>query len=419
MDSRRVRTYRDLFAVREFRALFAATSASVAASTLSGLALGTLVYDRTGSPLLAALSMFGSSFGQVLGATTLLSAADRLRPRPTLTSQSALFALVTLLFALPGLPVVAILALGLSLGVVSSLGSAVRWGLVTEILPEGGYILGRSALNMAVGTMQITGYATGAVLLHRLSVPALLIIGAALYAVAGLAIARGTTARPARATGRASVRETWSGNRALLGDRHVRHLLLASWVPNGLVVGAEALFIPYAGRDAGALFVAAALGMLAGDVLVGRVLTPRLRRVLVTPTRVLLALPYLAFAASPGLPLAVALVALASVGFCATVLQQERMVAVTPAERRGQLLGLQSSGMLTMQAVGASLAGLVAEALPVGQAMTAMAVASLLASALLTPGLREPTRSGGDRTGSAVVATPPGSRDHLTEPAVD
>lgn len=414
-----MRTYRDLFAVREFRALFTATAASVGASTLSGLALGTLVYDRTGSPLLAAVSMFGSSFGQVLGATTLLSAADRLRPRPTLTSQSALFALVTLLFALPGLPVVAILALGLSLGVVSSLGSAVRWGLVTEILPEGGYILGRSALNMAVGTMQITGYATGAVLLHRLSVPALLIIGAALYAVAGLAIARGTTARPARATGRASVRETWSGNRALLGDRHVRHLLLASWVPNGLVVGAEALFIPYAGRDAGALFVAAALGMLAGDVLVGRVLTPRLRRVLVTPTRVLLALPYLAFAASPGLPLAVALVALSSVGFCATVLQQERMVAVTPAERRGQLLGLQSSGMLTMQAVGASLAGLVAEALPVGQAMTAMAVASLLASALLTPGLREPTRSGGDRTGSAVVATPPGSRDHLTEPAVD
>lgn len=105
--------------------------------------------------------------------------------------------------------------------------------------------------------------------------------------------------------------------------------------------------------------------------------------------------PYLAFFLAPPTSVAVVLIAVASVGFCATVIQQERMVAVTAPKVRGQLLGLQSSGMLTMQAVGASIAGAVAEGIHVGQAMAVMAVASLLVSAALSPGLRhreQPTR---------------------------
>src|SRR5882757_271217 len=54
--------------------------------TLSGLALGTLVYRATGSALLSALAMFGPSLAQVLGAALLLSAADRLPPRAAMTS---------------------------------------------------------------------------------------------------------------------------------------------------------------------------------------------------------------------------------------------------------------------------------------------------------------------------------------------
>ncbi|MFU8854745.1 hypothetical protein ACNAW0_27810 [Micromonospora sp. SL1-18] len=76
------------------------------------------------------------------------------------------------------------------------------------------------------------------------------------------------------------------------------------WVPNGLVVGCEALFIPYAGEWVGFLFAAGALGMLAGDVVVGRFLTPAQRAWSIRPLRLLLALPYLAFALHPALPLA-------------------------------------------------------------------------------------------------------------------
>jgi hypothetical protein len=68
-------TYRRLFRTPEFTPLFMAASTQVAASTVSGLALSTLVYAATGSPLLSALSMFGPSLAQVIGAAALLSAA--------------------------------------------------------------------------------------------------------------------------------------------------------------------------------------------------------------------------------------------------------------------------------------------------------------------------------------------------------
>ena len=50
-----MRTYRELFRAPEFTLLFATVSVQIAAQTMSGLALGTLVYAATGSPLLSAL----------------------------------------------------------------------------------------------------------------------------------------------------------------------------------------------------------------------------------------------------------------------------------------------------------------------------------------------------------------------------
>ena len=118
-------------------------------------------------------------------------------------------------------------------------------------------------------------------------------------------------------------------NRLLLGSSTLRPVYLALWVPNGLVVGCEALIVPYAGRAAGYLFAATAVGMLAGDVLMGRVVPPPLRDRLVEPARLLLAVPWLAFFLQPSIPLACALAAVASVGYCASLPLQERLVTRT------------------------------------------------------------------------------------------
>jgi predicted MFS family arabinose efflux permease len=152
--------------------------------------------------------------------------------------------------------------------------------------------------------------------------------------------------------------------------------------------------VPYSPDAAGALFVAAALGMLIGDTTAGRLLPAHLRPRLITPLRVLLALPFLLFPLGLPLPVAAAAVLVAAVGYGAGLPLQERLVALTPNDVRGQALGLHGSGLMTFQAVGAGIAGAVAQVVPVADAMGVMAVLSLLVSAALTPGLRAPVSVG-------------------------
>jgi predicted MFS family arabinose efflux permease len=386
---RRMRTYRELLRSPEFGPLFATSSVQVAASTVSGLALGTLVYAATRSPLLSALSMFGSSFAQVIGAVALLSASDRLPPRAALTGLAVLFGLGTAVLAIPGLPMPAVFAVIMGLGLAGSLAGGVRYGLLSEILPEEGYLLGRSVLNMSVGIMQICGFAVGGVLVATLSARGTLLAGAGLYLFAAIVARFGLGRRPPRATGRLSVAETWRTNVRLLSSVPRRHVYLALWVPNGLIVGCESLFVAYAPRHAGLLFALAALGMLIGDTMTGRFVPRHWRRRLGGPLRLLLAAPYLVFALHPPLPIALAAVTMASIGYSAGLLLQDRLMALTPYDMRGQSLGLHSSGMLTMQGVGAALAGALAQRTSAATAISVMAVASVVVTLALARGLRD------------------------------
>ncbi|MEW9551869.1 MFS transporter [Nonomuraea sp. NPDC050783] len=383
-----MRTYGQLLRTAGFTPLFVATSVQVTASTTSGLALGVLVYATTRSPLLAALSMFGPSLAQVAGATVLLSAADRLPPRAALAGIAAVLGLGTAVLAVPGLPVWALFAVLLGLGPVASLGGGVRWGLLNELLPREGYLLGRSVMNMAMGVVQIAGFAGGGALVAALSPRGALLAAAALHLAEAAVLRYGLGHRPPRAAGRPSVAATWRANVLLWSSAPRRHVYLALWVPNGLIVGCESLFVPYAPEHAGVLFAAGAAGMLAGDVVVGRFVPASWRERLGSPLRLLLAVPYLAFALEPGLPVAVAVVASASTGYAASLLLQERLMALTPEEMGGHALGLHSAGMLTLQGVGAALAGALAQLTSAATAMTAMAAASVAVTLALARGLR-------------------------------
>ena len=406
-----MRSYSDLFRTREFTPLFLSTSLQTAAMTLGGLALGTLVYRATESPLLSAVSMFGPQLAQVVGATTLLSAADRLPARATMTGIAYAFAAGTALMAAPGLPIAWVFALLLLLGLAQSLGGGVRWGLLNEILSKDGYLLGRSVFNMMSGITQITGYATGGLLVAVLSPRTTLLVAAALYLAAAITTRVGLTRRAPRASGRPSIAQTWRTNALLWSSSPRRTTYLLLWIPNGLVVGCESLFVSYAPDRAGALFACAALGMFVGDVTTGRLLPPALRRRLGIPFLLLLAAPYLLFALHPAVPVAAACVALASVGFGASLIQQEQLMRLTPEELSGHALGLHSSGMLTMQGTSAALAGGIAQLATPGAAMAVMAAASLAVTLTLAGPARHRERratEGTEGTEGAVEGAAPG-----------
>jgi MFS family permease len=388
-----MRSYSDLFRTREFTPLFLSSALNSAASTIGGLAVGTLVYKATDSPLLSAVSMFGPQLAQVVGATTLLSAADRLAPRATMTAIALSFAVGTAVMATPGLPVLGLFLLIFVLGLVSSLGGGVRWGLLNEILSKDGFLLGRSVMNMVAGLAQITGYATGGVLVAVLSPRITLASAAALYLAAALVTRLGMTRRAPRATGRPSIAQTWRTNALLWSAPRRRTTYLLLWIPNGLIVGCESLYVSYAPDRAGLLFAFAAFGMFVGDVTTGRFIPPAVRGRLGIPFLLLLATPYLPFALGPGVAVAAGAAALASVGFGASLIQQERLMALTPDELSGHALGLHSSGMLTMQGVSAALAGTVAQLTSPGTAMTVMAITSVAATLLISGPRQRPEAS--------------------------
>ncbi len=389
-----MQTYRELVRAPGFPALFLSSAVHVAATTVAGLALGVLVFSTTGSPLLAALSMFGPSLVQVVGAATVLSAADRLPPRVTLTGLALTVGLATAAQALPGLPGWAVFALLLAQGFVASIGGGVRYGLLRELVPETGYLLGRSTLAMSTGLVQILGFAVGGVLVGVLSARGTLLVAAGLFLVAAAIARGGLDERPPRTTGRPSLAATRTANARLWSNGRRRTTLLGTWLPNGLVVGCESLFVPYAPEHAGALLAAASLGMLVGDTMVGRFVPLRLRAALPGPLLVLLAAPYLLFALDLPLPVAVAAAGIAGIGFGSTLLLVDRLMLRTPLELSGHALGLQNAGMLAMQGVGAGLAGTLAQLTTPATAIAGTAGASLVITAVLAVQWRRSDRRG-------------------------
>ena len=376
-------TYRALFAQPEFRALWTSTALSTVAGTMSSLALATVVHRQTGSALLTAIAMFGPSMAQMLGATTLMSAADASPPRRTLAVVGALTTASLVLQTIPNLGTTTRLLIVLGAAYVISIGSGVRWGLLSEVVPPESFPLARSTMNVAVGAFQVVGFAGGGLLLSTFTAPQVFVLAALVSAVAVPVLLFGIAERPPRRAARAGLGETWRGNRRLLTERHTRTLVLALCVPNGLIVGCEALFVPYAEDRAGLLFAAGALGMMCGDLYVGRFLTAHGRRRTNTALRLLLAVPFLAFAAAPGIAVATVLVAVASAGYAASLAQQEWLVALTPPALRGQVLGAESSARMTTQGACAVMAGALADLVSTAPAMAVLGVASLLVSLVL------------------------------------
>jgi predicted MFS family arabinose efflux permease len=121
---------------------------------------------------------------------------------------------------------------------------------------------------------------------------------------------------------------------------------------------------------------------------VGRWVSADRRARQVNAMHALLAVPYLIFFLSPNVWVGAVAVAVASFGYSGTLGLQQRLVDAVPEERRGQALGLDNSGRMTFQAVGASVVGTVAEVTGAPTAMTLAAVGSLAVTALLWPALR-------------------------------
>jgi MFS family permease len=398
---RRQATFGEVFAVREFRVLFGSFTLLVAGDTVKMLAFSVLVYARTGSPGLSALAYMSGFLPYVIGGIFLLSLADRVRPRRLMIVGELVRVAVCLALGFAGLPIWAMLLLVVVTGALSPVFGAARTATLPDLLPGDAFVLGRSVLTVTSAAAQIGGLAAGGAVLTVAGPGGALLITAALSATSALVLRFGLPDRPARAAGSLPVqgvpvnpvRATLRVNRLLLADGRVRGLLLAAWVPVMFVAGAEAVVVPYlsqrgAPSQAGLVLAAFAVGMAAGDFVVGRFAAPALRERLSFPLALAVGVPMLGFATRPGLAWCLALAVLTGLCLAYNLGLQRRFVDGVPEDVRGQAFGLLTSGQMTTQGMGAALAGLLAEMVPAHLAIALTGVGGVLGALTLVRHLR-------------------------------
>lgn len=384
-------SYRGVFTVGEFRALFAVHTLRVCADNLVLLALAVLIYERTGSAFGAALGFMAGMLPQVFGGMLLLSLADRTKPRRLLIALTLLRLAVVAGMA-AGAPPAAAVGLSMLLGLVAPLNVAAVQGMLPDLLSGEDYVLGRSVLTMSMAVMQALGHAVGAaVLLVGADPRDILWLAAATGPLALVITVWGVSDRPSRTrspgkTG--TVRATWLANCRLLADARVRGLLLAQWVPFSLAVGAEGVIVPYAadlGQPglAGLMLSAVAVGLFMGNLVMGRLASPSRRARLVMPTALVAGGTLVLFALHPPAFAAVALMSLFASGLAYELGMQQRFTEAVPSEAGGQAFGLLSTGLMTGQAVCIAAAGAFADLVSPGTAIAACGLAALVSVVLL------------------------------------
>ncbi|WP_055701608.1 MFS transporter [Streptomyces silaceus] len=363
--------YARVFAVREFRVVFAAHALSLLGVLVSEIALTVLVYGLTGSPLLAALTFALGMLPYLVGGTLLSGIADRHPPRRVLVLCDLLCAGCAALMALPATPVAALLALRCAIALVSPVFNGTRMVTLTDILGDGDlFVLGRSLLRIVSQSSVLVGFGLGGVLLTLVPPRGALVITVVTFAVSALLLRYGTGRRPARGGDgekKALVRDSLDGARRVLGDRRVRALLLLFWVPPMFLVAPEVLAAPYADQlgigtwAVGLLMCALPVGTIAGELYAGSALSAAARARVVLPLAALTLVPLAVYAAVPGLPLALAALALAGAGSAYTLGLDRWFVDAVPDDLRGRAMTLLTAGLMTVQGIGMSLAGLAAE----------------------------------------------------------
>ncbi|WP_433053420.1 MFS transporter [Dactylosporangium sp. CS-033363] len=405
-------TYAAVLRDDTFRVLFGTRTLSILADTLRIVALSLLVYAATDSPALAALAYGIGFLPQLIGASVLGALADRIRPRRLIVLGYLAEAAVAAALAAVPLPVWAALLLVAAAALLTPVFMGAQNALIADALTGDAYVLGRSLASVASSLAQLLGLAAAGVAVATLGGRNAMFLAALGHLIAAawtrLSLQEAAVVRPVRGGIAAA---SWRGNAVLLRDRAVRRLLLVQWLPPAFITGAEALMVPFAAQRgfatgvAGWLLAAIPVGMVAGNLVVGRLLAPVRRERLVPALIALMGLPCLVFAlpGGPAWPVLAAALVVVGFGFAYSLGVQAAFRDALPAEGRGQAFGLLSTGLMTAQGLLPAVAGLLAESMRPAVVIALLGAATLLiALAALTAASRsELAVHGGPASGSS------------------
>lgn len=371
MEGRAI-SYRVVFGVREFKALFAAYTVSVAGDQLARVALSILVYDRTGSPAWTALTYALTFLPDLIGGPLLSGLADRYPRRAVMIVCDVARAGLVALMAVPNMPLLLVILLLVAVQLVGSPATAARGSLLPQVLGEEAYPAGQAAMQTVFQIALVIGFVGGGGLVAAIGTSGALLVDAATFVLAAALVWWLVRARPAAAGDQdtAVVKRGWwsdvvAGAGLVWGDLRLRALVAFACV-SGFYVTGEALATPYATGlgggplAVGLLFASYAVGSASGMLTLGRLSKP-LRLKLMPPLAVAACLPLVVCFVNPPLPVVAALFVLSGLGASYNLVASTSFVLAVPDDRRGQAFGLAVTALRVSQGLGVALAGLAAE----------------------------------------------------------
>jgi MFS family permease len=387
-------SYSDALGSREMRALVLAQLVSVAGTAVAAVALTVLVYRRTASPLLASLTFALGFLPFVLGGALLSGLVDRVHPRLLSAGCDAGCAALMVAIAVPGLPLLALFALLLASGILASLSNGARIALTRAAVPAGGYVPARSLLRIASQLAQIAGNAGGGGLLVAFGSSGALLVNAGTFLFSAGLVRLRLADHPSVGQAGADrlVADSLRGAGRILARRDVRRLLLFGWLVPMFFVAPEAVAAPYVASHHGSAalvgwwLVALPIGLIAGDFAGVRLLSSRRQQRVMAPVAAAGFLPYLAFAASPAIPVGMALLVVAGTSGVYSLGFDARLRDAVPQELFARTMTLNSSGLMAIQGIGFTLAGAIAQGVGPAKAVVIAGAGGIVSTVVLLRG---------------------------------
>jgi len=362
--------FREVFAVAEFRALWMAQLLSVVGDQLARIALTVLVYDRTRSALLAAITFAVGIVPTFIGGVTLAWLADRYPRRGVMITCDLVRGVIVLVMAIPGLPLAALVSLLFLVTLTEAPFTSARAAIYPDVLSGDRYVMGTAVTLTTYQFAQVLGFAVGGAVVGFFGTRASLIVDAVTFAGSALIVGVWVRPRPAPAadTLRQPTRlaDIFAGARLVLARPALRipmmfGLLAAFYnAPEG-VAAPLAHALGGGAATVGVILAANSLGQTAGAITFSRLVAPATRLRLMSPLAISACAVLVLFFAEPDR--AISLLILVASGLCAAyqLAANAAFVSAAPQEQRSQAFGLAQGAMSLGQGAAMILAGAVAE----------------------------------------------------------
>ncbi|MEV1289698.1 MFS transporter [Micromonospora sp. NPDC049679] len=413
-------TFREVFAQREFRALFHAAALSWIGDYMAKAAVTVMVYQQTESVALSAAAFAISYLPWLVGGPLLATVAERHSYRTVMVICDLIRMVLIGLVAVPGVPVEVMLVLLFATTLANPPSQAAKSALMPVILAGDRLVVGISLNTSASQAAQVGGYVAGAAI-AAVNPRVALLIDAATFAVSAAIIRFGVRQRPpamTRAHRSHLLRETGDGFRIVFANPVLRAIavlvftsMLFAIVPEGL---AAAWAAEHTGNEserglAQALIMAASpVGFILGGLLIGRAVRPDVRRALIRPFAVLAPLALVPALFDPP-PLVVAGLA-AVCGFAVAGLMPVAnglFVQALPHGFRARAFGVMATGTQVMQGIAVFTTGLLADRFSIPVVVGFWSVAGVLVMALAATQWPSAERFNAAIAAASRVSAPP------------